>query len=116
MLSSVWRHALRTALLRLERCQTAWTYWLPSPNTPLAVQHWRLFDLCDLDLYTFVRPRSVGLDRGCYGLDVVPSIVACSSTRMAGLMDIPAIARITQEGPQAAGIEPEVMSRGTRFS
>jgi hypothetical protein len=37
-----------------------------------------------------------------------------SSIRMAGLADIPAIERITQEGPPA-GIEPEVMSRATRL-
>lgn len=34
---------------------------------------------------------------------------------MAGLADIPAIARITREGPQPAGIEPAVMSRATRL-
>ena len=37
-----------------------------------------------------------------------------SSIRMAGLADIPAIERITQEGPPA-GIEPEVMSCATRL-
>lgn len=34
--------------------------------------------------------------------------------RMAGLADVPAIARITQEGPPPADIEPEVMSQATR--
>lgn len=47
--------------------------------------------------------------------DVVPVPGRGSSIRMAGLADIPAIARITQEGPQLAGIEPEVMSRATRL-
>lgn len=37
-----------------------------------------------------------------------------SSIRMAGLADIPAIERITQEGPPA-GIAPEVMARATRL-
>jgi len=38
-----------------------------------------------------------------------------SSIRLAGLVDIPAIARITWEGPQPAGIEPAAMSRATRL-
>ena len=37
------------------------------------------------------------------------------SIRRAGLADIPAIARITQEGPQPEGIEPAVMTRATRL-
>jgi hypothetical protein len=40
---------------------------------------------------------------------------AHSSIRMAGLADIPAIARITGEGPQPEGIEPAVMSLATRL-
>jgi hypothetical protein len=47
--------------------------------------------------------------------DVVPTLTARSSICMAGLADIPAIARITREGPQPAGIEPAVMSRTTRL-
>lgn len=47
--------------------------------------------------------------------DVVPAPVAQSSIRMAGLADIPAIARITREGPQPTVIEPAVMSRATRL-
>ena len=35
--------------------------------------------------------------------------------RIAGLADIPAIARITQEGPPPEDIEPEVMSQATRM-
>lgn len=38
-----------------------------------------------------------------------------TSIRLAGLADIPAIARITREGPQPAGIEPAAMSRATRL-
>jgi hypothetical protein len=47
--------------------------------------------------------------------DVVPTSSARSSIRLAGLADIPAIARITQEGPPPAGIEPAAMSRATRL-
>jgi hypothetical protein len=47
--------------------------------------------------------------------ELVPAPFAGSSIRMAGLSDIPAIALITQEGPQPVGIEPAVMSRATRL-
>ncbi len=46
---------------------------------------------------------------------VVPAPVARSSIRMAGLADIPAIARITREGPQPTGIELAAMSQATRL-
>lgn len=48
-------------------------------------------------------------------LVVVPNSVTPPSIRMAGLADIAAIARITQEGPELAGIEPEVMSQAMRL-
>jgi len=38
-----------------------------------------------------------------------------SSIRLAGLTDIPAIAHLTREGPQRAGIESAAMSRATRL-
>jgi hypothetical protein len=47
--------------------------------------------------------------------DVLPTTPARSSIRPAGLADIPAIARITREGPQPMLIEPAVMSRATRL-
>lgn len=40
---------------------------------------------------------------------------ARASIRLAGLTDIPAIARITQEGPQPTGVEPEMLARATRL-
>lgn len=40
---------------------------------------------------------------------------APSPIRMAGVADIPAIARIADEGPQPVGVEPEVMSRAARL-
>jgi len=47
--------------------------------------------------------------------DIVRASSARSSIRMAGLADIPGIARITREGPRPAGIEPAVVSRATRL-
>lgn len=47
--------------------------------------------------------------------DVAPTPSGRSSIRLAGLADIPAIARITREGPQRSDIEPAVMSRATRL-
>ena len=47
--------------------------------------------------------------------DPAPPAPDLSPIRMAGLADIPSIARITQEGPQPEGIEPAVMSRATRL-
>lgn len=47
--------------------------------------------------------------------DVLPTPPARSSIRPAGLVDIPAIARITREGPQPEVIEPAVMSRAMRL-
>ncbi|QTE28300.1 hypothetical protein [Pengzhenrongella sicca] len=38
-----------------------------------------------------------------------------ASIRQAGLADIPAIARITQEGPAPQDIEPEMLARATRL-
>jgi hypothetical protein len=43
----------------------------------------------------------------------IPSGQPC--IRRAGLADVPAIARITGEGPAPVGIEPAVMSRATRL-
>ena len=40
---------------------------------------------------------------------------APSPIRMARVADIPAIARITEEGPQPVGVEPDVMSRAARL-
>lgn len=38
-----------------------------------------------------------------------------ASIRMAGIADITAIARITQEGPQPTDVEPEMLARTTRL-
>ena len=48
-------------------------------------------------------------------LSIVPNSSATASIRLAGLADIPAIARITAEGPQPADFEPAAMSRATRL-
>src|SRR5450631_1603106 len=56
-----------------------------------------------------------GPDEGAHRTDLRASRIAGPSVRMAGLADIPAIARITQEGPQPELIEPAVMSRATRL-
>ncbi|HEY5249314.1 MAG TPA: hypothetical protein VIJ15_12785, partial [Dermatophilaceae bacterium] len=45
----------------------------------------------------------------------MPNSSATASIRLAGLADIPAIARITGEGPQPADFEPAAMSRATRL-
>lgn len=63
-------------------------------------------------------PSCVGAGSGqCWGIgtDVVSTSPTRSAVRLAGLEDIPAIARITQEGPQPAGIAPAAMSRATRL-
>jgi FXSXX-COOH protein len=56
-----------------------------------------------------------GLNESDHIPDVVPLQTARASIRMAGLADIPGIARITQEGPPPAVIEAAVMSRATRL-
>jgi len=48
-------------------------------------------------------------------IDVVQAQSARSSIRLAGLADIPAIARITHEGPLPLGVEPAAMWRTTRL-
>jgi hypothetical protein len=47
--------------------------------------------------------------------DVLQTQSAGSSIRLAGLADIPAIARITHEGPLPLGVEPAAMWRTTRL-
>jgi hypothetical protein len=47
--------------------------------------------------------------------EVIQPQSARSSIRLAGLADIPAIARITREGPQPLGVEPAAMWRTTRL-
>jgi hypothetical protein len=56
-----------------------------------------------------------GLNENALTPDVVPLPTTRASIRMAGLADIPGIARITQEGPPPAVIEAARMSRATRL-
>ena len=57
----------------------------------------------------------IGPDQSVSLTELEPSPGSRLSIRPAGLADIPAIARITQEGPQPSVIETSVMSRATRL-
>src|ERR1035437_9748778 len=64
-------------------------------------------------------PSWVGVRSGRNSALLEPDLVPIPSgqpcIRRAGLADVPAIARITGEGPAPVGIEPAVMSRATRL-
>ena len=64
-------------------------------------------------------PSYVGARSGRDGVLLAPDVAltpsAQPSIRRAGLADIPAIARITLEGPEPVGVEPAAMSKATRL-